>query len=194
MSSPLRIGIIIGSTRPTRVGDQVAAWVKEQGERLSDSQFEVIDLAEVNLPLLDEPYSASMGNYQNDHTKAFAAKMSEFDGYIFIVGEYNHSVQPALANALSYLNAELNNKAAGMVGYGSAMGSRAVEHLRGILSELQIAHVQKTGMFSLFTDFENFSTFAPTEQSAGSVQPMLEQLLAWSKAMATVRDSASVNA
>ena len=75
-------------------------------------------------------------------------------------------MQPALANALSFLNVELNNKAAGMVGYGSAMGARAMEHLRGILSELQIAHVQKTGLFSLFTDFENFSTFAPTEQSA----------------------------
>ena len=165
-----------------------------KAEEFGGADYELVDIVDFNLPILDEPFPAAYQNYQNDHTKAFAAKMSEFDGYIFIVGEYNHSVQPALANALSYLNAELNNKAAGMVGYGSAMGSRAVEHLRGILSELQIAHVQKTGMFSLFTDFESFSTFAPTEQSAGSVQPMFEQLLAWSKAMATVRDSASVNA
>ncbi|GAA3303378.1 NADPH-dependent FMN reductase [Glutamicibacter nicotianae] len=189
-----KIAIVTGSTRPGRVNQSVAHWVLAKAEEFGGADYELVDIVDFNLPILDEPFPAAYQNYQNDHTKAFAAKMSEFDGYIFIVGEYNHSVQPALANALSYLNAELNNKAAGMVGYGSAMGSRAVEHLRGILSELQIAHVQKTGMFSLFTDFENFSTFAPTEQSAGSVQPMLEQLLAWSKAMATVRDSASVNA
>lgn len=192
-----KIAIVTGSTRPGRVNQSVAQWVLAKAEEFGGADYELVDIVDFNLPILDEPFPAAYQNYQNyqnDHTKAFAAKMSEFDGYIFIVGEYNHSVQPALANALSYLNAELNNKAAGMVGYGSAMGSRAVEHLRGILSELQIAHVQKTGMFSLFTDFENFSTFAPTEQSAGSVQPMFEQLLAWSKAMATVRDSASVNA
>ncbi|WP_073707934.1 NADPH-dependent FMN reductase [Glutamicibacter sp. 0426] len=189
-----KIAIVTGSTRPGRVNQSVAQWVLAKAEEFGGADYELVDIVDFNLPILDEPFPAAYQNYQNDHTKAFAAKMCEFDGYIFIVGEYNHSVQPALANALSYLNAELNNKAAGMVGYGSAMGSRAVEHLRGILSELQIAHVQKTGMFSLFTDFENFSTFAPTEQSAGSVQPMLEQLLAWSKAMATVRDSASVNA
>ncbi|WP_413454858.1 NADPH-dependent FMN reductase [Glutamicibacter sp. FR1] len=189
-----KIAIVTGPTRPGRVNQSVAHWVLAKAEEFGGADYELVDIVDFNLPMLDEPFPAAYQNYQNEHTKAFAAKMSEFDGYIFNVGEYNHSVQPALANALSYLNAELNNKAAGMVGYGSAMGSRAVEHLRGILSELQLAHVQKTGMFSLFTDFENFSTFAPTEQSAGSVQPMFEQLLAWSKAMATVRDSASVNA
>ncbi len=113
---------------------------------------------------------------------------------MFVTPEYNHSTSPALANALSYLNAEWANKAAGLVGYGSALGVRAVEHLRGILSELQIAHVQKAGMFSLFTDFENFSTFAPTEQQAASVEPMLEQLQVWTRAMASVRDGALVSA
>ena len=101
---------------------------------------------------------------------------------------------PALANALSYLNAEWANKAAGIVGYGSAFGVRAVEHLRGILSELQIAHVQKTGMFSLFTDFENFSTFAPTQMQADSVAPMLDQLVVWTRALEAVRAGALVGA
>jgi NAD(P)H-dependent FMN reductase len=130
----------------------------------------------------------------NDHTKVWAEKIAEFDGFVFITAEYNHSVTPALANALSYLNAEFANKAAGLVGYGSASGVRAMEHLRGILSELQVAHVQKTGMFSLFTDFENYSTFAPTEQSAASVQPLFDQLVPWARAMETVRDEALVAA
>lgn len=189
-----KIAIVTGSTRPGRNNLGVAQWVLEQAQAFGGADYELVDIADFSLPVLDEPFPAAYQNYQNDHTKAFAAKIAEFDGYIFITGEYNHSVQPALANALSFLNVELNNKAAGMVGYGSAMGARAIEHLRGILSELQIAHVQKTGLFSLFTDFENVANFAPTEQSAASVQPMFEQLVAWTKAMEVVRENASVNA
>lgn len=137
---------------------------------------------------------AAYGQYANEHTQAWAAKIAEFDGFIFVTGEYNHSVPPALANAISFLNSEWANKAAGIVGYGSALGVRAVEHLRAILSELQIAHVQKHGMFSIFTDFENFQTFAPTELQAASVEPMFDQLIAWTKAMQSVRNEALVSA
>ena len=185
-----KIAIVTGSTRPGRNNSGVAEWVLAQAQLRGDAAYEIVDIADFNLPLLDEAYPAAYQNYQNDHTKAFSAKIAEFDGYIFIAGEYNHSVQPALANAISYLNAEFANKAAGMVGYGSAYGVRAMEHLRGILSELQVAHVQKTGMFSLFTDFENFSTFKPTEQQAASVAPMFDQLISWSAAMKTVREGA----
>ncbi|MCP2032369.1 NAD(P)H-dependent FMN reductase [Okibacterium sp. HSC-33S16] len=189
-----KIAIVTGSTRPGRINLGVAEWVLAQAQLRSDAEFELVDIAAYNLPILDEGYPAAYQNYSNDHTKVWSEKISEFDGFVFVTGEYNHSVTPALANALSYLNAEFANKAAGIVGYGSASGVRAVEHLRGILSELQIAHVQKTGMFSLFTDFENFSTFAPTELSAATVAPMLEQLVVWAKAMETVRDAALVAA
>lgn len=189
-----KIAIVTGSTRPGRINLGVAEWVLAQAQLRSDAEFELVDIASYNLPILDEGYPAAYQNYTNDHTKVWSEKIAEFDGYIFITGEYNHSVTPALANALSYLNAEFANKAAGIVGYGSASGVRAVEHLRGILSELQIAHVQKTGMFSLFTDFENFSTFAPTELSAATVAPMLDQTVVWAKAMETVRDAALVAA
>ncbi|MFU8945162.1 NADPH-dependent FMN reductase [Mycetocola zhadangensis] len=189
-----KIAIVTGSTRPGRINLGVAEWVLAQAQLRSDAEFELVDIAAYNLPILDEGYPAAYQNYSNDHTKVWSEKIAEFDGFIFVTGEYNHSVTPALANALSYLNAEFANKAAGIVGYGSASGVRAVEHLRGILSELQIAHVQKTGMFSLFTDFENFSTFAPTELSAATVAPMLDQLVVWAKAMETVRDAALVAA
>jgi NAD(P)H-dependent FMN reductase len=189
-----KIAIVTGSTRPGRINLGVAEWVLAQAQLRSDAEFELVDIAAYNLPILDEGYPAAYQNYSNDHTKVWAEKIAEFDGFIFVTGEYNHSVTPALANALSYLNAEFANKAAGIVGYGSASGVRAVEHLRGILSELQIAHVQKTGMFSLFTDFENFSTFAPTELSAATVAPMLDQLVVWTKAMENVRDAALVAA
>lgn len=189
-----KIAIVTGSTRPGRINLGVAEWVLAQAQLRTDAEFELVDIADFDLPLLDEAYPAAYQNYANDHTKAWSAKISEFDGFIFVTGEYNHSVTPALANALSYLNAEFADKAAGIVAYGSASGVRAVEHLRGILSELRVAHVQKTGMFSLFTDFENYSTFAPTEQSAATVQPLFDQLVPWARAMETVRDEALVAA
>ena len=182
-----KIAIITGSTRPGRVNAGVAEWLVERANLRNDAQYELVDIADFNLPLLDEAAPAAYAQYSQEHTKAFAAKIAEFDGFVFVTGEYNHSVPAALTNAISFLNQEWANKAAGIVGYGSAFGVRAVEHLRGILSEMQIAHVQKQGMFSLFTDFENFSTFKPTEMQAASVDPMLDQLVAWTAAMKQVR-------
>ncbi|MFT4470313.1 NADPH-dependent FMN reductase [Arthrobacter sulfonylureivorans] len=185
-----KIAIVTGSTRPGRVNKQVADWVLAQAAGRTDAEFEVVDIADFNLPLLDEAYPAAYQNYQNDHTKTWSAKISEFDGFIFVTGEYNHTVTPALTNALSYLNVEFNNKAAGIVSYGSMGGARAAEHLRNILSELQIAHVRNQVMFSLFTDFENFADFKPTEQNAGTLAPMIDQLVPWTKAMESVRAAA----
>ncbi|GAB4098720.1 NAD(P)H-dependent oxidoreductase [Sinomonas halotolerans] len=190
-----KIAVVTGSTRPGRNNLQVAEWVLARAtEQVPDVEFELVDIADFSLPLLNEALPAAYGQYGHEATKEFSARIDEFDGYIFVTPEYNHSVAPALANALSYLNSEWANKAAGIVSYGSAFGVRAVEHLRGILSELQVAHVQKTGMFSLFTDFQDFSVFKPTEQQAASVDPMLAQLVAWTKALEPVRASAGVAA
>lgn len=182
-----RIAVVTGSTRPGRNNLQVAEWLVARASQRGDAVYELVDIDSFNLPLLDEAFPAAYGNYAGEHTKAWAAKVAEFDGFVFVTPEYNHSTSPALANALSFLNAEWANKAAGIVGYGSAMGARAVEHLRGVLSELQVAHVQKTGMFSLFTDFKDFSAFEPTELQAASVDPMLDQLVSWTVAFAKVR-------
>src|SRR5690606_36621683 len=105
----------------------------------------------------------SMAPSSTPHGSAWASRMAEFDGYVFVVSEYNHSITGALKNALDYLYIEVNNKAAGFVSFGSTGGARAVEHLRGILSEMQVAHVRNAVTMSLFTDFENFSTFTPTD-------------------------------
>jgi NAD(P)H-dependent FMN reductase len=183
----LKIAVITGASRPGSVNKSVAEWVLAQVADRSDAEFELVDVADFNLPLLDEGYPAAYQNYQNPATKAWSAKVSEFDGFIFVVHEYNHSAGPVVLNALSYLNAEFNNKAAGFVSYGSMGGARAVEHLRSTLSELQVAHVRNQVMFSLFTDFENFSEFKPTEQSAGTLAPMVNQLVSWAKGFASVR-------
>ena len=182
-----KIAIITGSVRPGRQSLNVATWVKSIADRRDDATFEVVDIADFNLPLWQEPMSPSWGPAESAEGQAWSARMAEFDGYVFVVPEYNHSVTGALKNALDYLKPEVANKAAAFVSYGAAGGARAVEHLRGIVAEMEIAHVRNTVMMSLFTDFENFSAFTPTEQAVASVDPMLDQLLPWTKAMEAVR-------
>ncbi|MBC7125589.1 MAG: NAD(P)H-dependent oxidoreductase [Bacteroidales bacterium] len=183
----LKIGIILGSTRPGRNAEQVAKWVYELASKRNDAEYELVDIKAYNLPLLDEPYPASMGQYQNEHTKAWAEKIKSLDAFIFVTGEYNHSLPGALKNALDYLYAEWNNKAAGFVSYGSAGGARAVEHLRLIMGELQVADVRTQVLLSLFTDFENFSVFKPADLHRDNLNTMLDQLISWATALKTVR-------
>ena len=123
----IKIGIILGSTRPNRSGEQVATWVHDLASRRSDAEFELLDLRDYPLPHLDEPLPPSMGQYQNEHTKRWSATVASFDGFVMVTPEYNHSTSAVLKNALDYLYAEWNNKAAGFVSYGLAGGARAAE-------------------------------------------------------------------
>lgn len=183
----LRIAIILGSTRPGRNGEAVARWVYDRARQRGDAEYELVDIADFNLPLLDEPVPPSQGRYGKEHTKTWAAKIATFDGFVFVTPEYNHGTSGALKNAIDFLYAEWNNKAAGFVSYGSAGGIRAVEHLRLVMAELQVADVRSQVALSLFTDFENFSTFKPAALHDNSMKTMLDQLLAWSGALKTLR-------
>lgn len=186
VSTP-KIGIILGSTRPGRNGKAVADWILDQAGARTAAEYELVDLLDFPLPHLDEAIPPSMGQYQGEHTKAWAAKIAEFDGFIFVSPEYNHSTSGVLKNAIDYLYAEWNNKAAAFVSYGALGGARAIEHLRAIASELQIAHVRQQLSFSLFTDFENFSVFKPADLHNASATTLFDQLEAWTVALKTVR-------
>src|SRR5438067_5778847 len=155
----IKVAIILGSTRPGRLGEAVARWVYEIAKQRSDAEFELVDLLDYDLPLLDEPVPPALGQYSQPHTLAWAAKIAAFDAYVFVTPEYNHGPSGSLKNAIDYLYREWNNKAAGFVGYGSAGGTRAVEQLRLILAELQVATVRNQVGLSLYSDFENFTTF-----------------------------------
>src|SRR6476660_9170800 len=159
----IKIAIIVGSTRPGRNGEAVAKWVYEVSRKRSDAEFELVDIKDFNLPLLDEPMPPIMGQYSKPHTKKWAAKIASFDGYVFVTPEYNHGISGALKNAIDFLYAEWNNKAAGFVGYGSAGGVRAVEQLRLVMAEVQVATVRAQVMLLLRDDFENYSIFKPRE-------------------------------
>ena len=181
-----KIAIIIGSTRPQRKGETVARWVFEVAKKRTDAEFELIDLKEVNLPFLDEPLPAGSGKYSQPHTKAWAARIAPFDGFVFVTPEYNHSTSPALNNAMDFLFAEWRNKACGFVGYGGVSGARAIEHLRSIVSSLEMADVRSAVGIAEFTEFQN-GVFKPLPHQEKAVNDMLNQVIAWANALAPLR-------
>jgi NAD(P)H-dependent FMN reductase len=183
----IKIGIIIGSTRPGRNSEAVAGWVYEKAAKRKDAEFELVDLKDYNLPLLDEPVPASMNSYSKEHTKVWSEKIRSLDAFIFVTPEYHHAITGALKNAIDYLYVEWNNKAAGFVSYGSMGGVRAVEQLRLIMGELQVADVRSQVALSLFTDFENFSVFKPAPQNETSLNTMIDQLITWGNVLKTIR-------
>ncbi len=145
-NTPLKIGIVLGSTRPGRVSPQVGTWMMEIAEKRGDAAYEIVDLADYRLPFLGDP----AGEQQ---VADWANKIASLDGFVFVTAEYNHSISGVLKNALDCARTEWYNKAAGIVSYGSSGGVRAAEHLRGILGELQVADVRAQPALNLFTDF-----------------------------------------
>ena len=183
----LKIAIVLGSTRPNRVGATVAEWVNGLAGQRTDAEFELIDVAKLDLPLLDEELPPAIGQYARQHTRAWADKVASFDAFVFVTPEYNHSVPAGLKNALDFVYAEWANKAAGFVSYGAAGGIRAVEHLRLILAELQVATVRAQLTLNSYTDFENFYEFEPTGQHAETLNTVFDQVVSWGTALQAVR-------
>ncbi|MCM3129401.1 MULTISPECIES: NAD(P)H-dependent oxidoreductase [unclassified Paenibacillus] len=177
----LNIGIILGSTREGRVSPQVGEWVKGIAEKRGDANYEIVDIADYNLPFIGTTDGSEPG------IAAWNDKLNSLDGFVFIVQEYNHGLSGALKNAIDSAREAWNNKAAGIVSYGSTGGARAAEHLRGICGELLIADVRIHPTLSLFTDFENGSVFKPQELHLANVNAMLDQTVAWSGALKTLR-------
>lgn len=176
----LNIGIILGSSRPGRVSPQVGKWIKAIADQRGDATYEIVDLVDYNLPFFGD----LTGEQQ---VSAWAKKISSLDGYVFVTAEYNHSITGVLKNALDSARTEWYNKAAGIVSYGSSGGTRAAEHLRGILAELQVADVRTHPALNLFTDFENYTVFKPSDLHIAHVNDMLNQVISWSTALKSVR-------
>jgi len=191
--SDLKIAIILGSTRPGRNGKAVADWVTEKATARTAAQYELVDLADYPLPHMDEPIPPSVGQYVGEHTKAWAQKIGSYDGFIFVTPEYNHSTSGVLKNAIDYLYAEWNNKAVGFVSYGSVGGARAAEHLRLVAGELQMADVRQQVALSLITEFENFSVLKPGDHNVAGLTTLLDEVIAWSVALAPLRQTATIS-
>ncbi|MEV0335268.1 NAD(P)H-dependent oxidoreductase [Nocardia sp. NPDC050717] len=185
----LRIGIILGSTRPHRNGPQVARWVLDSASRRGDAEFELIDLHDHPLPHLDEPVAPMHGPSRHAHTRAWAARIAPFDGYVIVTPEYNGGMPGVLKNAIDHVFAEWADKAIGFVSYGAGGGGRAVTQLRTVCGTLGMADVSRAVEISVLTDFENYTAFTPREHHAAALTMLLDQLIAWSGALAPLRSA-----
>lgn len=188
----LKFAIIISSTRAGRFADKPTQWIKNIADQRSDATFEVLDLRDYPMPFFDEVASSAWAPSSNAVAVKWQHKLTEFDGFIFITAEYNHGPTAVLKNALDYASVEWNKKPAAFVGYGAVGAARAVEQLRTIAIELQMANI-KTGVFIQGADFmEAWKQGAALEDMA-HLQPgvtnMLDELAWWGKVLKTAREA-----
>ena len=186
------IKIIIASTRPERGGDKVAKWLMSLTEQYAkEANIELIDLREVNLPLLDEPKPASSRQYTHEHTKKWAAQIAEADGFVFVHPEYNHSPNAALKNAIDFLWYEWNYKPLALVSYGGgAGGARAAEQLRLTAGGCRMYVLYEQLVFNNYYQYigEDGKFNAP-EGSKDAAHKMLKELIFWTNALREARQS-----
>ncbi|QMV01336.1 FMN reductase [Devosia sp. D6-9] len=186
MTSIPRIGIIIGTTREKRFADRPAQWLFELASRRNDAEFEIVDLRDYPMPFFDEAISPAFQPPANPVAQLWAQKLASLDGFVFVTGEYNHSIPAVLKNALDYAYKEFNRKPATFLAYGALGGSRAVEHLRGILAELHVAtikhaiHINRPELVGMMMEGKDFADFPYLEEGAGSV---LEEIVWWARAL-----------
>ena len=196
----IRIAIILGSTRPGRRVVDVGRWVADAAGRhpavtAGEAGLELVDIADHQLPLLDEPAPAVVGAYQHAHTRRWAATIDGFDGFVFVTPEYNSAIPAALKNAIDYLYAEWNDKAAGIVSYGVYGGTRAAEQLRQTLGEIKVADVHAQVAINPYVDFDftdsTAGVCAPGERQETALTTLLDEVLAWSRALRVLRTPAA---
>ncbi len=184
------IKIIAGSTRPGRFNIQPSSWIHKIAQTRSDIQAELVDLAELNLPLLDEPKSAMMQDYQHEHSRQFSRIIQEADGFLFVTPEYNHSTSAALKNAIDYLYHEWNYKPVSFISYGSLPGgSRAVEHLRCIAAELKMYDLREQILIpSYWNNLNDTGAYQFTAEQEKEAKALLDSLTFWSRVMKQARE------
>lgn len=188
----LKIAIVTGSIRTGRVNRQVADFILEKSQARTQAQYEILDIIDFDLPLYAEPVPALFSSeYQNPQVKRWSQAVNQYDGFIFITPEYNRSITSAQKNSLDYLYKEWNNKAAGIVAYGSKNGVSAAAALRTVLGGLELATVSEQTGFNLFTDFKDMSVFTPSPVHEGSIQKLFDQVESWATALQAVRHKAA---
>ncbi|MGE0230274.1 MAG: NADPH-dependent FMN reductase [Flavobacteriaceae bacterium] len=192
MSLP-RIAIVIGSTREGRFADKPAQWIKQIADARNDASYEIVDLRNFPLPFFEETASPAHAEPKNETARQWARLIDGFDGYIFIAAEYNHSMTAVLKNALDYAYREFNRKPATFIAYGGVGGARAVEQLRQVAVELQLApvrhavHIGMTEFVAMLRDGKSFDDFPYLTDSA---KTMLSELAWWTDALKTAREAA----
>jgi NAD(P)H-dependent FMN reductase len=189
--------ILVASTRPSRKGPAVAAWFEQEARRHGRFEVEIVDLAAVNLPIIDEPDHPRLQRYQHDHTKAWSALVSRADAFVFVTPEYNFSPPPSLINALDYLVHEWAYKPVGFVSYGGMSGGlRSVQMCKLLVTALKMMPLPEAVSLPFFTKAIDPATgaFAPGDAPARATTVMLDELVRWAGALAVLRAPATERA
>lgn len=189
-----KISIITASTRPARFGAQVSSWIysvlASHASEFGDTELDLIDLAEVDLPFFDEDIPPGFDQYRNAHTLAWAERIAAADGFVWVSPEYNHSYNAALKNAIDYLYKEWNHKPLAFVCYGGhAGGTRAVEHLRSIAGELKMYDIREMVLLPFaWNQLDQDGNFVAKEQQSESAQKLARQIIFWTREMKASRE------
>lgn len=182
--------IVTASTRPTRKGPAVAAWFHEQARRHGRFEIEMVDLAEVALPMFDEPKHPKLGEYEHAHTLAWSATVSRADAFVVVTPEYDHGPPASLINALQYLVKEWAYKPMGFVAYGGvSAGTRSVSVLKMTAVALKMMPMVEAVTIPFFAHHLDPDTgaFRPPEVQESAAKVMLDELLRWTAALRTLR-------
>ena len=186
-----RLGIIVASTRPGRRGRGIAEAIHARAVEHGAFDVEILDLAEIDLPFLDEPHEATEGIYVHEHTREWSRRVDALDAFVFVMPEYNHSYNAPLKNAIDYLNREWAHKPVGLVSYGGVSGGlRAVQALKPVLSSLRMTPVVDAVTVPMVRTMMNGETFEPTDIVATSAKVMLDELVRYATALAGLRSAA----
>ncbi len=180
--------VIVGSTRPGRVGSALARWITDRASEQGAFEAELVELADLALPLIDEPAHPRFQRYEHAHTKRWSAKVDGADAFVFVVPEYNHGPPPALINAMDYLAREWAYKPVGMMSYGGVSGGiRSVAHLLPMLSVLKMVALPEAVVVPFVAKSVNEGAFEPSDIQVGAAKTMLDELVRWTGALKTLR-------
>lgn len=185
--------IIIASTRPGRVGPSVAAWLRDRAEAHGGFDVEVIDLAEVDLPMFNEPRHPRFGEYTHAHTKEWSQTIGRGDAFVFVMPEYNYGYTAPLKNAIDYLYAEWQYKPVGLVSYGGvAAGTRAVQMIKQVVTTLKMVPITESVNISFVHQLVgDDAAIAPGPEIEAAASAMLDEIVRWASALRALRDPAA---
>jgi len=186
----INVKIVIASTRPGRKGAPLGKWIFEVAKTNPDFDIEVLDLKEINLPLLDEPNHPRLQKYEQQHTKDWSAKIAPADAFIFVTPEYNFGLPASLKNALDFLFNEWAYKPVAFVSYGGVSGGiRSVQMLKQVVTSLKMMPMVEAVNVPFFTNFiDENGTFIPNEITQKSADIMLKELAKWASGLQIIRN------